>query len=57
MDKLIDDIYKKVAINPADYDHSTEFPRHLTKELYIATFRKMYATLRHDFYVAIQKER
>ena len=57
MDKLLDDIYKKGAINPAEYDYSSEFPSHFTKELYVATFRKMYATLRHDFYVEIQKER
>lgn len=53
VEKLEEQIYQKLDINPADFDLSAELPENMTKEHYVATYRKIFATLRHDFYMRV----
>lgn len=57
VEKMRNDVYLKCEIDPKDYDFSADLPVEMTKEMYVRTARKVFATLRHDFYMKIQQER
>ena len=51
--KLHEDVFVRMHVDHIDY--SDKIPEKFTKELYIATFQKIWATVRHDMYTEIQK--
>ena len=51
LDKLHDDVFVRGSIDHIDY--TDEIPKEFTKEMYIATFAKIWATVRHDMYLEI----
>lgn len=53
--KLHEDVFKRQQVNHIDY--SKDLPEQFTKEMYIQTFRKIWATIRHDIYLDIKKKK
>jgi hypothetical protein len=49
---LHEDVFKRQEIKHIDYQN--DIPKEFTKELYIKTFRKIWAAIRHDIYVEIK---
>ena len=52
---LHDDVFNKQKV--AHLDYSKDIPENFTKELYIATFRKIWATIRHDIYLELKAKK
>ena len=50
--KLHDDVFVKQQIDHIDY--AADIPEKFTKEMYISTFRKIWATIRHDIWKEIK---
>ena len=50
-DKLHDDVFVKMHIEHIDF--SKDIPEKFTKEMYINTFNKIWATIRHDMWKEI----
>ena len=44
-EKMRNDVYVKCEINPTDFDLSADLPPEMTKEMYVRTARKVFATL------------
>lgn len=42
-------------IRITDLGYASELPERLTRERYIRIYRKIFATMRHDLYISIQK--
>ena len=51
LEKLHDDVFKRGSVDHIDY--TDEIPSEFTKEMYIATFSKIWATVRHDMHQEI----
>ena len=51
--KLHHDVFERQQVDHIDY--SDEIPKEFTKEMYIATFTKIWATIRHDMWKQIQE--
>ena len=54
MQTLHDDVFKRQKVTHIDY--SKDIPEKFTKELYIATFRKIWATIRHDIWKDLKEK-
>lgn len=55
IERLHDDVFVRQEIKHIDY--ADDIPKKFTKELYIITFRKIWATIRHDIWCEINNRK